>query len=307
MLREALASDSDTEDASHSDLNFEGLDDDDDEEEDLMYDANDYLGEAPIPEQIDIGMDIDESEGDEGAEIDLFQSREVRWAAEEAFRKTPFVEAFPSVKAGSPISANIQVRPRYDSYKMRLTNSDNPWAPFLSRLDWEIAHWAILHGPSATAFIELLKIDGVSQSINTDCGDIVLTFIQVRERLGLSYNSSRQLNNIIDNSLPDIPKFQCDPVVVGNEVFEMYSRNIIDCIKDLFGDPEFAPHLLLTPERQYEDITKTNKLMHEMNTCRWWWNTQVIFIFIYPSNVLTIYSGSRKPSKLIHQAPPSCL
>ena len=99
--------------------------------------------------------------------------------------------------------------------------------------------------------------------------------VQVCERLGLSYRTSIQLNTIIDSSIPDIPKFERESVVVGNKVFEMYSRNVIDCIKYLFGDPEFASHLLLVPEHHFTDASKTNKVVHELNTSRWWWNTQV--------------------------------
>jgi hypothetical protein len=73
--------------------------------------------------------------------------------------------------------------------------------------------------------------------------------VQICERLGLSYHSSQQLNNIVDSFLPEIPKFQRDSVIMGGEVFELHSRNIIDCIKSLFGDPEFTSHLLLVPER----------------------------------------------------------
>jgi hypothetical protein len=32
----------------------------------------------------------------------------------------------------------------------------------------------------------------------------------------------------------------------------------------------------------------TNKIIHEMNTCQWWWNTQVGLIIVYPANVLII-------------------
>ena len=48
------------------------------------------------------------------------------------------------------------------------TNSDtsdlkaNPFAPFLSKMEWEIAQWAKLRGPGSTAFSELIGIDGVS-------------------------------------------------------------------------------------------------------------------------------------------------
>ena len=77
------------------------------------------------------------------------------------------VEVFPLEQAGAPI-ANIQALPRYDSYKTSLTDPDNPWDPFSSRLDWELAYWAKRCGPSATAFTELLKIDGVSTRINAN-------------------------------------------------------------------------------------------------------------------------------------------
>ena len=102
-----------------------------------------------------------------------------------------------------------------------------------------------------------------------------LTSVQVCERLGLSYQNSRELNNIIDATLPEIPKFERQTVVIRGEGFEMYSRNVIDCIRHLFGDPEFAPHLHLAPERHFTDASKTIKVMHEMNSCRWWWITQV--------------------------------
>jgi hypothetical protein len=170
---ETSNSESDTLVTNHLDLdfedfNFEGHDD----EEDLMYGANDYV-EAPVPEQLEGGMVVDEPENDLEEENDLHQAREVRWAAEEAFRKTPVVEAFPSAEAGTPI-ANTQALPRYDSYKTYLKNPDNPWDPFSSRLDWEVAYWAKRCGPSATAFTKLLKIDGVSTSINANCYTLYL-------------------------------------------------------------------------------------------------------------------------------------
>lgn len=71
------------------------------------------------------------------------------------------VVPFPSTKAGAPI-VNDRAVPEYDSYQKDLNNQDNHWAPFSSQLDWEVARWAKLRGPSSTAFTELLKIDGVS-------------------------------------------------------------------------------------------------------------------------------------------------
>ena len=46
-------------------------------------------------------------------------------------------------------------------------NNLSEWAPFSTRLEWEIARWAKLRGPSSTALSELLQIDGVSQLFHT--------------------------------------------------------------------------------------------------------------------------------------------
>ena len=38
---------------------------------------------------------------------------------------------------------------------------DNFYAPFLSEIDWQVAKWAKLRGPSSTALTELFKIPQV--------------------------------------------------------------------------------------------------------------------------------------------------
>jgi hypothetical protein len=278
--------DADSDSDSGSDSNFEE-EEEEEEEEDLPYfddehwevPVDEYL-EEPVPAQTGMEVDIQDEPGlglgddqsDQQAENEVHPAREVRWAAEEEFRKVPVVVPFPSAIAGAPI-ADVRALPRYETYQKNLVDLDNPSAPFSSQLDWEVARWAKLRGPSSTAFTELLKIEGVSGQMF----DVirVLTSVQVSERLGLSYKSSQQLNTIIDSCLPEIPKFERQPVIMGGEAFEMHSRNVIDCIRQLFGDPEFAPHLHLVPERHFTDASETNQVMHEMNSCRWWWNTQV--------------------------------
>jgi len=41
-------------------------------------------------------------------------------------------------------------------------SSPNPYAPFHSQIDWEVAKWGKLRGPTSTAFTELLEIPNVS-------------------------------------------------------------------------------------------------------------------------------------------------
>lgn len=50
----------------------------------------------------------------------------------------------------------------YGQYATQLGSEANPWAPFASKMDWEVAQWAKMRGPGSTAFTELLEIEGVS-------------------------------------------------------------------------------------------------------------------------------------------------
>jgi hypothetical protein len=106
--------------------------------------------------------------------------------------------------------------------------------------------------------------------------------LQVREALGLSYGTSVQLNKIIDEKLPGRPAFERSEVVIGGEVFDLYSRNILDCVRALFCDTDFAPYLFVLPKRHYADKDKTIRLYHNMHTAKWWWSTQVSKIRSFP-------------------------
>lgn len=80
-------------------------------------------------------------------------------------RGKPFV-----VKFGGRARETVGVDDKhltYAQYSQDLQAEGVPceWAPFSSRVDWEIARWAKLRGPSSTALSELLGIDGVCQCI----------------------------------------------------------------------------------------------------------------------------------------------
>ncbi|KAJ6562917.1 hypothetical protein B0H10DRAFT_2239780 [Mycena sp. CBHHK59/15] len=175
---------------------------------------------------------------------------------EDRFHHKPIVEKFPGNLAGAPISGNRDETSE-EQYGTDIGDEiTNPYAPFASKTDWEIAKWAKLRGAGSTAFTDLLQVQGV------------------RKALGLSYGTSAQLNTIIDNELPGRPKFERSEVVVDGEVFHLYSRNIIECIRALYGDSDFAPYLFVAPERHYIDKDKTVRMYHNMPTGKWWWATQ---------------------------------
>ena len=75
--------------------------------------------------------------------------------------------------------------------------------------------------------------------------------------------------------LPGRPAFQSREVVIGGETLEFYQRDILGCIRSIYGDPEFAQDLVVTPERHYSDQGRTEHIYSEMHTGDWWWAVQV--------------------------------
>ncbi|KAH8804139.1 hypothetical protein DL96DRAFT_1474768 [Flagelloscypha sp. PMI_526] len=165
------------------------------------------------------------------------------------------VQQYSDKNAGAPISQNVLTSDASYAAKVQST-LNNPYSPFASRMDWEIARWGKLRGPSSTALTELLQIEGVA------------------EKLGLSFDSSAKLNKIVDNKLPGRPEFRREEIQIHGEVFDLYLRDIIECIRSLWGEESFTEHLIFTPERHYSDPNKTNRLYHDMHTGKWWWATQ---------------------------------
>lgn len=181
------------------------------------------------------------------------------------------VDSFPSGSAGAPIAdgspncmgpGSAQELPRH-----------NIWAPFRSQQDWEIARWAKRHGTTSSAVTELLAIPEVCIP-DESCFRSAYKSYKVVEKLGLSYGNAKELNGIIDQ-LPGRPTFKQKAVIVCDESVELYYREIIPCIRSLFGDPAFAHKLIFVPERHYLDASRTCRIFNEMHTGNWWWSVQV--------------------------------
>jgi hypothetical protein len=98
---------------------------------------------------------------------------------------------------------------------------------------------------------------------------------QVVNKLGLSFSSTKQLNDIIDKELPGRPPFETRSLVIGGETLELHFRNILACIRCIYSDPEFTQDLAVAPERHYADQEKTARVFNEMYTGDWWWAVQV--------------------------------
>jgi len=126
------------------------------------------------------------------------------------------------------------------------------------------------------AFNELMAIEGVSGLSSKDKKhSLTLYMLQIVETLRLSFKNSGELNKLINKLLPGCPSFKHHEVMVGSEVCEVYFRDVVTCIKSLFGDPDFTPYLAFQPEKHYTDESKRVHMYHDMHTGWWWLTTQV--------------------------------
>lgn len=61
---------------------------------------------------------------------------------------------------------------------------------------------------------------------------------------------------------------------MAGEAFEVFYRNVIQCVRALYSDPEFAGVLVFKPERHYTDPDHSCRVYFNMHTGKWWWDMQ---------------------------------
>jgi hypothetical protein len=88
-------------------------------------------------------------------------------------------------------------------------NGQNMYAPFASRLDWEVARWAKLRGAGSTAFSDLLAVEGVRRHYPSYFGMIYQLIVPS----SVIHSSSRILTQT--SSMPSLTSCQNDHVSRG--------------------------------------------------------------------------------------------
>ncbi|KAH9025638.1 hypothetical protein EDB85DRAFT_2177928 [Lactarius pseudohatsudake] len=164
------------------------------------------------------------------------------------------IDCFPHGSPGAPIPGTLQGSHVYQSSEEVFGSS--VWAPFHSQCDWEITRWAKMRGPTSSAVADILAIP------------------EVVDKLDLSYRTPNELNKIIDTELPGRPRFKCEDMTIAGNTLQFYFRDVLQCIRTIYGDPEFARDLVFAPERHYTDHERTCRVYSEMHTGDWWWAVQ---------------------------------
>ncbi len=138
------------------------------EEDDYEEGADDFEEEAgweppAHSSELQEGRQADPGDGHEDIDVEdpnQANAREAQRRAHAHLRAKTFPIAYTDIdpRAGQPIKEG-RVRTAYEQHAH--ANSANPYHPFTSKLDWEVARWAKMRGPGSTAVTELLEIEQV--------------------------------------------------------------------------------------------------------------------------------------------------
>lgn len=100
-----------------------------------------------------------------------------------------------------------------------------------------------------------------------------------------SFSSSRSLLQKIDG-LPSGPKWEHlvfsikgkgvdgDGTMV-TETVDLWRRDPVECIKELFSNPAFKDRCQYAPRKAFTNRSRNERVYGEMWMGKWWWKTQV--------------------------------
>lgn len=108
--------------------------------------------------------------------------------------------------------------------------------------------------------------------------------LQIRG-LNTSYTTNKALYQAVDN-LPYSGEWQSQVITITGDLksamgvemteeVELWHRDPVECVRELLGNPVFDGKMRYAPEQLYEDEEGTQRVLNEMWTEKWWWDTQV--------------------------------
>ncbi|THU86074.1 hypothetical protein K435DRAFT_805378 [Dendrothele bispora CBS 962.96] len=168
--------------------------------------------------------------------------------------------------AGTPLS-DVPVSTAFECLREKQqAEKSEPWAPFQTEKEWELAHWLMGSGVSQKKIDEFCKLKVIQEDVKP------------------SYHNARSLLKFIDN-IERGPEFQCTPIKLEGDIvdsnghaqtetLELWHRDPVEVIKDLMGNPVFRGHQQYAPVQHFRNKERTDREYSEMWTGDWWWDVQ---------------------------------
>ncbi|KAF5349741.1 hypothetical protein D9757_014553 [Collybiopsis confluens] len=215
----------------------------------------------------DVGMDVDDSVVSEGASADAEEVENTGTANNPTYRpmnrslqededNTRTYQWHPT--AGKIYGYKQDIHQRWKHlFSDSEVDAHESYHPFSSRLEWELAQWAIKQKISHSSFDRLLRIP------------------EVKQRLGVNFKNARSMLHKIDQIPGRCGEWYTKELAFKDrpeEKFIVWHRNPLDAIKALWGDPSFSTKLVYKPVKVFKgDInSEEERLFSEMWTGSFW-------------------------------------
>ena len=116
----------------------------------------------------------------------------------------------------------------------------------------------------------------------------IISIIQIKERLGLSFNNIKGLHKILDTKIPSRASWKHKHFAFSDHPDQQHLiqyRDPIEAIKSLLGNSAHADQMVFKPKHIYSSKNSPrNRIYSEMWTGRWWHAIQVRFFELFMIN-----------------------
>ncbi|KAJ7787078.1 hypothetical protein B0H14DRAFT_3163444 [Mycena olivaceomarginata] len=221
-------------DGDDDDLENEGSDDDDPTAQD-HHDAS-YAGledgyEVPRA-PVNLTGDKDTPMPDVHPEANAAPTREARKFAEDRFHHKPIVERYPGHLAGKPISTDLS-QSSEETYRSSLNESTitNPYAPFKSKVDWEIAKWAKFRGITLACWNVFARSGAIRNSLHTS------SLLRKKHYIDKGKTIQMYLREAVER---DHPGATIIPIIISSDKTQLTVFGQQDCVSGLYDHWEYS-------------------------------------------------------------------
>jgi hypothetical protein len=200
-------------------------------------------------------------------------------------RQRVIVEFPADRKAGEPIApGKTRFQVIQDEQSARNTSR---WGKFRDREAYETCEWLVKTTGQGDAddFLHLGFVRDAS--CRAQAFFISHHTVQIRNHNPpLPFKNKNTLYSAVDDLPLPGSEWTCHIIDIsgdkaddeGNPIaenVELWMRDIIECIRELLGNPAFRRHLCFKPEQAYRDATRTRRIFDQTWTGDWAWEMQV--------------------------------
>ncbi|KAI0370412.1 hypothetical protein BV20DRAFT_1035905 [Pilatotrama ljubarskyi] len=179
--------------------------------------------------------------------------------------RKPWIEDFPR-SAGTTLG---EAETYFESIQCQKREAgESPWAPFESEDEWELARWLVTSGLTQSSIEKYLKLKTTQERTKPSFESNYLFYQKLDALPGGQASWKVEIFEAVGDRMGEDGKPKTERV-------ELWKRDVVDCVRELMGNPLFRDFVRYAPERQHADPEGKTRIYGNMWTANWWWDVQM--------------------------------